>query len=302
VFGGRRTEIGTPERAWILAGRSATTNELLVGALHERGVPASVVRPEQAVLVARRSDVVLGRLDVRTTLDGVEHGLGDLRQLQRRGTTVLNPAAVLLACHDKLETAIRLSRFGVTQPTTAHIDVGQALPRLAFPVVLKPRFGSWGCDLLLCESEIQLKRGLRRLLNRAWFRRQGVIVQTLVPPAGYDLRVIVAGGRVVGAIHRVAAPGEWRTNVALGGSRRPVDPPNDARVLATAAAAAVGGDVVGVDLLPLPDGGFVVLEVNGAVDFTSEYSLGDGEVFDEVAAVVARAAADRASRDVGAHE
>jgi glutathione synthase/RimK-type ligase-like ATP-grasp enzyme len=77
---------------------------------------------------------------------------------------------------------------------------------------------------------------------------------------------------------RRAAPGEWRTNVALGGKRVRVRPPEEARALALAAAAAVGGDLVGVDLLPLADGGWTVIEVNGAVEFTSAYSL-DDEIF-----------------------
>lgn len=54
-----------------------------------------------------------------------------------------------------------------------------------------------------------------------------------------------------------------------------------------AAAAAMGGDLVGVDLLPLGPGRYVVLEVNGAVDFNSDYSLGSN-VFDAVAAAVER--------------
>jgi RimK family alpha-L-glutamate ligase len=295
VFAERRSQIGTPGRAWIVAGHATPTNEMLVGALHERGLPAEVLRPEQATVFTRPSDVVVARLDVRSTLDGVEEGLDDLRSLQRRGTTVLNTAATLLACHDKLETTIRLSCFGIAQPPTAHVGIGQDVPPLSFPVVLKPRFGSWGRDLLLCRTEAQLRRALRRLRRRSWFRRQGAIVQSLVPPAGYDLRVIVAGGLVVGAIRRVAASGEWRTNVALGGTRWPVEPPRDACVLATAAAVAVDGDIVGVDLLPLPDGGFVVLEVNGAVDFTSDYSLPGGDVFDEVARFVVQAATERAT-------
>ena len=272
---------------WIVAGRSTLANELLVGALHERGVRAQVVKPASLSGAARRDDVALARLDVRRTLDGVEDGIWELRRVERRGIRVLNPAPSLLACHDKLQTALRLSQLGVPHPATAHVDWDTPLPRVECPVVLKPRFGSWGRDVWLCESQGQLERCLRRLRDRKWFRRQGVLVQALVPPVGFDLRVLVVGGRVVGAIERVAAAGEWRTNIALGGSRRPVTPTPEACVLATYAATAVAGDLVGVDLLPLPNGDYVVLEVNGAVEFTSDYSLAGRDVFEEVAEAVA---------------
>jgi [lysine-biosynthesis-protein LysW]--L-2-aminoadipate ligase len=95
--------------------------------------------------------------------------------------------------------------------------------------------------------------------------------------------LIVAGGEVVGGGERVAAAGDWRTNVSLGGTLRPADLPPDARSLAVAAAAAVEADLVGVDLLPLGGEGYAVLELNGAVDFDERYSLDGGDVFVEAA-------------------
>jgi glutathione synthase/RimK-type ligase-like ATP-grasp enzyme len=63
----------------------------------------------------------------------------------------------------------------------------------------------------------------------------------------------------------------------------PVVPPPEACDLAIRAAAAVGAELVGVDLLPLTNGRFVALEVNGAADFTDEYSLDGGDVFEDAA-------------------
>ena len=264
MFAGGRFEQRRAAAVWIVSGRSNATNELLVGALHERGVRAELAGPAYLNDRVRRDDTVLGRLDVRPTLDGVEDGLWELYRVEGRGTRILNPAPSLLACHDKLQTAIRLARAGVSQPVTLHMDEQGPSRGLAFPVVVKPRFGSWGRDVVLCRTERQLRRRLTRLRRRAWFRKQGALAQELVPSRGVDLRVVVAGGEVVGAIERVAARGEWRTNIALGGSRRPVVPTPRAAALARAAAAAVGGDLVGIDLLPLTDGRYVVIEVNGA--------------------------------------
>ena len=103
-----------------------------------------------------------------------------------------------------------------------------------------------------------------------------------MPPVGYDLRVVVAGGEVVGATERVARAGEWRTNTALGGTRRPAQPTEEACALGVRAAEAIGADLVGVDLLPVPDG-YVVLELNGAVEFDHAYDLDERDVYEAAA-------------------
>jgi RimK family alpha-L-glutamate ligase len=300
AFAERRLERRLPANVWVVAeGQSTVTNELLVGALHEHGVPAELVRPAKMSGLARPGDIVLGRLDIRPTLDGVEDGIWELRRVERMGIHVLNPAPSLLACHDKLQTVLRLACAGVPQPATSHVDWDGRPPSIEAPVVVKPRFGSWGKDVFLCQTQGELERCLRQLRRRPWFRRQGALLQAYVPSPGYDLRVVVAGREVVGAVRRVAPAGEWRTNIALGGSRLAVTPSAEACALAIAAAAAVEGDLVGVDLLPFADGSYVVLEVNGAVDFTSEYSSAQRDIFDAVAAYVA---AGEAEVDVGAAE
>lgn len=233
----------------------------------------AVLTPAQALAKLRPGDVALGRLDILPTLDGVEPGLSALDRLDALGVTVLNGRGALVAAHDKLATAQALFAAGVPHPHTQHVAPWLELPELASPLVIKPRFGSWGEDVIRCDTAEEIDAGLRLVQTRPWFAATGAIAQKLVQPRGYDLRIIVAAGRVVGAVKRVAAPGEWRTNVALGARREPTHPPPAACAVAVAAAAAIGADLVGVDLLPADVGTWVVLEVNGAVDFNSTYTL-----------------------------
>src|SRR5262249_10568896 len=88
-------------------------------------------------------------------------------------------------------------------------------------------------------------------------------VQRAIESGGRDVRAFVIGGRVVGAIERQAKSGDWRANVSRGGSARPFEWPPAWAALAIRAAAAIGADYAGVDLLPSSDGAVFVLEVNG---------------------------------------
>jgi len=174
-------------------------------------------------------------------------------------------------------------------PRTTLIERRGDPPDLDYPAVLKPRFGSWGRDVLLCRDRGELDRSLGTLSSRPWFRRTGALAQELIRPLGYDLRLVVAGGRVVGAAKRIAAPGEWRTNAGLGASVVGTSPPPVASKLALAATAAAGLDLAGVDLLPTGPGGFCVIELNAAVDFRPVYSVSGRDVFADAMAALAGA-------------
>jgi [lysine-biosynthesis-protein LysW]--L-2-aminoadipate ligase len=255
----------------VVAHRRSETN-LALAAAPVLGVDSSLLTPREALLRLGRGDVALARLDVRDELDGIEDGLPELERLRAAGVAVLNPPSALLAAHDKLLTARALRQAGLPHPRTVLIDTASPAPALEFPLVLKPRYGSWGRDVTLCPDGGAFRRELARLETQPWFRSGGAVVQELVPPLGHDLRLLVAAGRVVGAIRRDAPPGEWRTNVTLGATRSPVEPSAEARKLAEAAARAIGADLVGVDLLPAGVGRHTIVEMNGAVDFTVGYA------------------------------
>jgi len=264
----------------LVAHRHNETNLRLVEAA-PRGVELVIVPPTRMLGLLGPSDAVLARLDVLPSLDGIEPGIWEIGRLEADGVQVLNRMRTLLATHDKLQTSRILHAASLPHPRTAHVIAPRAISPIELPVVVKPRFGSWGRDVTLCESRAELVTCLEELSTRSWFRRQGVLVQELIPPLGHDLRLVVAGGQVVGAVRRLAAEGEWRTNVALGAEREATTPPQAARELAVAAAAAVEGDLVGVDLMPTREGGWVVIEINGAVEFNDEYSL-DRDIFSAV--------------------
>ena len=276
----------------VVAHRCTDTNAALAAAAGTLGVPSAVLSPRDALRILEPGDVALGRLDVREGLDGVEPGCAELERLAASGVEVLNRPGALVAAHDKLLTARALRLAGLPHPHTWLIAEGMPTPAPELPIVLKPRFGSWGRDVTLCRTAADLSAELERLAFRGWFREQGVLAQALVPPLGWDLRLVVAGGRIVGATRRVAAPGEWRTNVALGARPEPVAPPPLARTLAIGAAAAVRGDLVGIDLLPTA-AGYVVSEINGAVDFRPGYALDHEDVYAEAVLELLRAARDR---------
>jgi RimK family alpha-L-glutamate ligase len=258
------------------------TNVELVAAWRELGLDAVLLSPADAVQELTEGDVAVGRLDVRRSLDGVEPGLDALDALAAAGVRVLNGAAALLAAHDKLLTDERLAEAGIPKPASLRVATASELRRLPLPVVLKPRFGSWGRDVFRCRTAAELEECARAIVSRGWFRSGGVLAQELLPSSGFDLRLIVAGGETVGAVQRVARPGEWRTNISLGGTIRGTRLDDEARRLGAEAASALGCELVGVDLFPIADG-YTVLEVNGAVEFDRRYSLADGDVYAEAA-------------------
>jgi RimK family alpha-L-glutamate ligase len=275
----------------VVAHRESETNARLVAAAGALGLDALQLAPREALRLLEPGDLALGRLDVRDSLDGVESGTTELERLPAGGVELLNAPGALVAAHDKLLTARVLRLAGVPHPQTSLLTESARPPQVELPLVLKPRFGSWGRDVTLCRTREELDATLARVACKGWYREHGAVAQELVAPVGWDLRIVVAGGRVVGTARRVAAEGEWRTNAALGARVEPAAAPPLARTLALAAVAALRLDLAGVDLLPTGRG-FVVLEVNGAVDFRPAYAT-DRDVFAEALYALVRAAADR---------
>jgi RimK family alpha-L-glutamate ligase len=124
-------------------------------------------------------------------------------------------------------------------------------------VIVKPLFGSMGLGMVRVSDEDTAWR-----VFRAIEAIRGVFyLQRTIAHDGADYRAFVVNGRVIGAIERRS--NGWRTNVSRGASASAVELPADMVDLAVRAAAVVGADYAGVDLLPGRDGIVYVLEVNG---------------------------------------
>lgn len=206
-------------------------------------------------------DAALVRIMPAGSLEQVVFRMDALHTAAAAGVRILNPPRAVETCVDKYLTTARLAAAGLPTPETHVSQTANAaldgFDRLGGDVVVKPLFGSEG-------------RGMVRLTDRetAWrvfhaLDRTGQVIyqQRFVRHPGWDLRAFVVNGRVVAGMRRTAR-GDWRTNVAQGGTAEAVALDDTAVSLARRAAAAVGCPVAGVDLLPGPDGALTVIEVN----------------------------------------
>ncbi len=185
-----------------------------------------------------------------------------LHWIEDQGIPVVNSARAIERSVDKFYTTALLHDSGLSTPETVvceQTDEALAAVRAMGECIIKPIFGSLGHGLVRVD-EPEVARRIVRSLDQT---RTVFYVQKAIDHGGRDIRVFVVGGAVLGAIERRAPDGEWRTNVAIGGSATSFELPDEWAQLAVRAANAVGADYAGVDLLPSRDGQVFVLEVNG---------------------------------------
>ncbi len=267
-----------PLRVAVLGASGSWHSRGLIAALAARGhevlaIPAtrmrSVVDDDGAAHVLGPEGDALDALDLlvvrglpRGSLEQVIFRMDALHVLAERGVRCINSPRAIERTVDKSWAGAVLALAGVPTPPTIvcerYDDAMEAFARLGGDVVVKPLFGAMGHGIVRVEDRDVAHRVFRALeLERTVY-----YVQRTVAPAGRrDLRVLVVGSEVAGAMER--ATDSWRANIARGARPRAVTLGEDERRLALAAAAAVEADVAGVDLLVAPDGEAIVLEVNG---------------------------------------
>jgi RimK family alpha-L-glutamate ligase len=262
-------------RVVILSARTGWHTDELIRALTARGHLAAVLPYEgliarvgvEAGLTSEQisildADAVLARIIPGGSLEQLIYRVDALHWLENRGLRVVNSPRAIERSVDKFYTTTLLHDAGLLVPETVvceRVEDAMAAVRSMGDVVIKPIFGSLGHGMVrVSDPDVALR--VVRALDQI---RSVFYIQRAIDHSGRDLRVFVVGGRVLGAIERRAPAGEWRTNVAIGGSATAVDISPEVERVALRAAAAVGADYAGVDVLPARDGALYVLEVNG---------------------------------------
>jgi RimK family alpha-L-glutamate ligase len=257
----------------VLAAREGWHTRELTRALEARGHTGAIVPYEGLVAsIGRRSglrsraadldraDAVLARIIPSGSLEQIIYRIDALHRLEDRGVRVMNSPRAIERTVDKFWTSALLEQCGLPTPDTIVCETPEeavAAFRELGDVIVKPLFGSMGLGMVRVSDEEMAFRVFKTIEQI----RGVYYLQRAIEHEGRDIRVFVVGGRVLAAIERRSDG--WRTNLSRGGTARPIELSEAWAGLAVRAAAAVGAEYAGVDLLPARDGTVYVLEVNG---------------------------------------
>lgn len=206
-------------------------------------------------------DAVIPRIGASVTF----YGLAVLRQFEIMGTYPLNESVAIGRSRDKLRSMQLLARKGIGLPDTTFAHESRFTEDIietvgGAPVVIKLLEGTQGIGVVLADTH----RSAKSIVEAFRGVNVNILVQQFVKEAGSsDIRAFVIGGKVVAAMLRTGAEGDFRSNLHRGGSAEAVKLSSAERTTALGAANAMGLNVCGVDMLRA-NSGPVVMEVNSS--------------------------------------
>ena len=220
-------------------------------------------------------DAVIPRIGASHTF----YGTAVVRQFETMGVYVLNESQGIDRSRDKLRSMQLLASAKVGLPVTSFAHSTQDIAGLleivgGTPVVVKLLEGTQGLGVVLAET----KKAAESVITAFRQLDANILVQEFISESkGADIRAFVIGGRVVAAMRRQGAVGEFRSNLHRGGTAEAIKLGRAERATAVKAARVMGLNVAGVDLLQ-SDRGPVVLEVNSSpglegIEKTSEIDV-----------------------------
>ncbi|MGB1090786.1 MAG: 30S ribosomal protein S6--L-glutamate ligase [Oceanobacter sp.] len=206
-------------------------------------------------------DAVIPRIGASITF----YGTAVLRQFEMMGVYPLNESVAISRSRDKLRSCQLMSRKGIGMPVTGFAHSPDDIPDLVqmvggAPLVIKLLEGTQGIGVVLAET----RKAAESVIEAFMGLKANIMVQEYIKEAaGADIRCFVVGDRVVAAMKRQAAEGEFRSNLHRGGSATVVKISPEERATAVKAAKTMGLNVAGVDILR-SDNGPMVMEVNSS--------------------------------------
>jgi len=253
----------------------------LAESFQAKGIQARMCHPDDFDIIVDRNiaqgikyqgqDMQLPRLVlVRLGAGILPFQLAVVRHFEQAGVTCINGSLPIETVKDKLRTSQILSRSGIAIPNTMMvrmpIDDKLVETSIGFPCVIKVVTGSYGEGVYLCERKRDYKK-LMEFIDNLGNKKTMIVQEYLGERVGEDLRVLVIGGKVIGAMRRTAPDGDFRANITAGGTGENFELTEEIEYLARETARVLGLDIAGVDLL-FDQRGFRVCEANSNPGFS----------------------------------
>jgi len=249
----------------------------------KKGIKAQIVDGKTVTITtdSKKKDLALGDMIMQRSVSHYR-GLYLTACLEFLGFPVINRFSVGETCGNKLLTSLVLAKSKIPTPKTQFAfsaeSAMETMSKTGFPLVLKPIVGSWGRGVFpLRDEEIAGMVVEMREEDDSPFARI-YYVQEMIDRPPRDIRCIVVGDQLVTAIYRYSAQNEWRTNVARGGKAELTPITKELEDLALKAAKAVGGGILGVDMMEDKKRGLIVHEVNNTVEFHGAASVSKADI------------------------
>ncbi|RPH37194.1 MAG: RimK family alpha-L-glutamate ligase [Planctomycetota bacterium] len=212
----------------------------------------------------RRPHAVLPRIGTA----GTAYSIAVVRHFELMGVPVVNRSTAIEQAKNKLACLQVLAGKGVPVPDTLMSRYPRNLDKLMKlvhgpPLILKLLRGTQGTGVIFAES----KASVESMLETIWSLGEDIMIQRFIAESkGKDLRVLVIDGKVRAAMRRIAAEGEFRSNIHRCGTGEPFKLTALSEKIAVKAAAAAGLQLAGVDILESSSGPMVI-EVNASPGF-----------------------------------
>ena len=260
--------------------RNEYETERLVSSFAEKQISASNIHPDDFDIIVDHNisrgikyqgqdfilpQLVLGRLGAGI----LPFQLAVMRHFEQAGVACINSSNSIETVKDKLRASQIMSRHGIPIPNTMlvrmPIDDKLVENNIGFPCVVKVVTGSYGEGVYLCEKKRDYKK-LMEFIDTLGNKKTMIVQEYMGAHPGEDLRVLVVGGKVIGAMRRTAPEGDFRANITNGGTGSSYEVTAEIEYLARETAKVLNLDIAGIDLL-FDKTGFRVCEANSNPGF-----------------------------------